>query len=297
MFCEHKNKKGPMPSKKKCDAKPCRRWDPQGLPTNFAMLCSSARRAGKTTLLKSLCIQEPGAWLSRFEDGFITVFAGNEHCASEYRSFIPGKYVHSSLRLDVIQSYWEWCDRQRANQKPLPPCLMIFDDVLVTQSSKKYGVTRTSNNYWLNRIWAEGRHQNISSVLSVQSLSVGLPFIRCSDVFVCFPSAIYAGQDWKMLTENYMPCQDKRTAAQVADCFTQHEAMVCEYFRQTSRRWETRLFWYKVPTDIANYVPDVSAASPRHARGAASDRHWEPGTDGERAGAGPEVGGTGTEAV
>ena len=132
-----------MPSEKKSDSKPCRRWDPQGLPTNFAMLCSSARRAGKTTLLKSLCIQEPGAWLSRFEGGFITVFAGNEHCASEYRS----KYVHSSLRLDVIQRYWEWCDKQRASQKPLPPCLMIFDDVLVTQSSKKYGVTRTSNNY------------------------------------------------------------------------------------------------------------------------------------------------------
>ena len=122
---------------------------------------------------------------------------------------------------------------------------------------KKYGVTRTSNDYWLNRMWAEGRHQNISSVLSVQSLSVGLPFIRCSDAFICFPSAFFAGQDWDMLIKNYMPLQCSKTASQIADCFTQFECMICEYFRQESRRWETRIFWYKVPPNIAKYTPDL----------------------------------------
>ena len=142
---------------------------------------------------------------------------GNEHTANFYRSFIPGKYVHNSLRLDIIEDYWAWCDSMRALRKPIPHSLFILDDVLVTASSKKYNVTRTSQEHWLNRLWAEGRHQNIACVLSVQSLSVGLPFVRCSDVFICFPSAFYAGQDWKMLTENYMPIQSTREASAIAD--------------------------------------------------------------------------------
>ena len=86
-----------------------------------------------------------------------------------------------------------------------------------------------------------------------------------------------------MLTENYMPCQDRKTASQIADCFTQHEALVCEYFRQQSRRWETRIFWYKVPGNIAKYTPDVAAPS------GAGTRRPDTGTRrpdyGERAGA------------
>ena len=252
-------------------SKPCRRWKPEDLPENFAILLCSARRAGKSSLIKSLCCQEPGAWLSRFEDGFIIVFAGNEHCASEYRGFVPGKYVHSSLRLDIIQNYWQFCDKTRAQGNEPPPCLFIFDDILVTQSNKKYKVTRTSNNYWLNRIWQEGRHQNISSVLSVQSLSVGLPFVRCSDVFLCFPSAFYAGQDWKMLCENYMPIQCRKSAAQIADCFTQFEVLCCCYFRQESRRWETRIFWYKISKEMAKYQPDVCRIQTLRTRGKAGD--------------------------
>ena len=132
-------------SKEKKSKKPCRMWEPQGLPENFSMLLCSARRAGKSTLLKSLCLKEPGAWCSRFEEGYIIVLAGNEHAASYYKDFLPGKYVHSSLRLDIIEGYWKWCDETRAKGKALPKTLFILDDVLVTQSSKKYKVTRTSN--------------------------------------------------------------------------------------------------------------------------------------------------------
>jgi hypothetical protein len=200
---------------------------------------------------------------------------GNEHTANFYRAFIPGKYVHNSLRLDIIEEYWAWCDSMRALRKPIPHSLFILDDVLVTASSKKYNVTRTSQEHWLNRLWAEGRHQNIACVLSVQSLSVGLPFVRCSDVFICFPSAFYAGQDWKMLTENYMPIQSTREASAIADCFTQFECMVCQYHKQESRRWETRIKWYKVDKDIALYDAglddriddDLSAVRPRDQSG------------------------------
>jgi hypothetical protein len=213
--------------------------------------------------MKSLCLSEPGAWLSRFSEGFIVLFAGSQHTASEYSSFLPGKYIHIGLREDIIQNYWKWCDQQREEKKPVPPCLFIFDDVLVTTSSKKYNVTRTSNNYWLGRLWQEGRHQNISCVLLSQSLSIALPYVRCSDLFICFPSAFYAYQDVKMLTENYMPCP-KKTAEWISDQFTQYEALVCEYWRQKSRQWQTRIFWYRVSTKIAKY--DADAAFDREPR-------------------------------
>jgi hypothetical protein len=235
--------------------KPVKMWSPQNLPENFAILLVSARRAGKTTLVKSLCIQEPKSWLSQFDDGFIVAFCGNAHCASEYKQFLPGKYVHLGLREDILQNYWKFSDEMREQKKT--KCLFIFDDVLVTTSNKKYGVTRTSNNYWLNRLWAEGRHQNISVLLSVQSLSVALAFIRCSDVFICFPSAFYSGQDQKMLTENYMPIANKKQAEWVVDHFTQHEALVVEYWRQESRLWQSRIFYYKVSNRIAKYNAEI----------------------------------------
>ena len=229
--------------------KPTQLWSPEQIPENFAILLCAARRSGKSTL-RSLLTQEPGAWLSRFEDGFITVFAGNRHAADEYRGIVPGKYVHDSLRLDVIEAYWRWVDEIRAKGKEPPKCLFIMDDVLILQSSKKHGVTRTSNELWLNRLWSEGRHQGISCILSVQSLSVGLPFIRCSDLFICFPSSFYAGQDQKMLEQCYMPIADRKMAKLICESYTQHEAMVCSYWRQVSRKWQTRIFWYKVKRNV-----------------------------------------------
>ena len=69
----------------------------------------------------------------------MVVFAGTAHTAREYSSFIPGKYVHVGLREDIIQKYWAYCDDVRtAGQEP-PQCLFIFDDVMVTQSNKKWG--------------------------------------------------------------------------------------------------------------------------------------------------------------
>ena len=65
------------------------------------------------------------------------------------------------------------------------------------------------------------------------------------------PSAFYAGQDQEMLTKNYMPTPDRRTAELIADCFTQFECLVCEYWRQESRKWQTRIKWFRVPGKIA----------------------------------------------
>ena len=119
----------PSEGKPKFSNKPVRMWRPQDLPENFAILLVSARRAGKTTLVKSLCIQEPKSWLSQFENGFIVAFCGNSHCASEYKQFLPGKYVHTGLREDIIQTYWRYCDELREQEKKPPKCLFIFDDV------------------------------------------------------------------------------------------------------------------------------------------------------------------------
>ena len=207
--------------------------------------------------MKCLCVQEPGSWLSRFEDGYIIGFAGTEHTASEYRSYIPGKYVHVGLRDDIMAGYWNWVEKQRTEKKAIPKTLFIFDDCLVLNSNKKFGVTRTDHNYWLMRIWAEGRHMGISACLCVQQLAVGLRFIRCSDVFLCMPSAFYAGQDQEMLTKNYMPCPNRKTAEWIADCFTQYEILVCEYWRQTSRAWQTRVKWFRVPGNIVTFRPNV----------------------------------------
>lgn len=195
----------------------------------------------------------PGGWLEQFENGFILVFAGNRHCAQEYeRMGVPGKYVHSSLRTDILEEWWNHCNELRDKGKVPPKTLMIFDDVLVTASSKKYKQTRTSQEFYLNKIWSEGRHQEISALLSVQSMTVALPFVRCSDCFLCAPASLYAHQDIKMLTENYCPC-DRKTALALSEKFGAHEFMCCDFFRMTSRNWRGRVFRHKVTKDIVRY--------------------------------------------
>ena len=54
-----------------------------------------------------------------------------------------------------------------------------------------------------------------------------------------------------------MPCP-KKTAEWISNQFTQYEALVCEYWRQKSRKWETRIFWYRVSNKIANYDADTA---------------------------------------
>ena len=177
--------------------------------------------------------------------------AGTEHCAREYSSFLPGKYVHVGFREDILESYWAHCNTLRTQGKEPPPTLLICDDILVTRSSKKHGVTRTSDNFWLNRVYAEGRHQNMSVILSVQSMSIGLPFVRCADLFVTFPSSLFAYQDVKMVCENYVPIGNRKLAESLLDEFTQYEALVVEYWRQSSRRWKERVRWYTVSGNFA----------------------------------------------
>ena len=196
-----------MPKEKKYKS-PLEAWDPNQVVENFSMLCVGSRRAGKSVFIRSMLISREADWLNKFD--FIIVFCGNQHCANEYKKIgVPDKYIHITLKEEVIKEYWEFVDSQLKKSKPIPKTLFLFDDVLCMTSSKKWGKTRTSDCYWLGRLFNEGRHINASCCLVVQQIGIGLRFLRNADVACFFGSAINCGQDLKNIRLHYLPCDSK----------------------------------------------------------------------------------------
>ena len=232
---------------------PLEAWDPSKIVPDWSMLVVGSRRAGKSVLIRSLLLKRPGDWLSKYD--FIVVMAGNGHCAREYqRAGCPEKYIHVGLKEQLISDYWTWVEGQLKEGRPIPKTLWIFDDVLCMTSSKKWSKTRTSDCYWLGRLFNEGRHIRASVCLCIQQIGVGLRFLRCSDVACFFGSALNCGQDVKNVRQHYLPC-DSKTADWILNSCYKHDVIVCEYFRQESRDWKDRIKIYRVSKDIVSYEP------------------------------------------
>jgi hypothetical protein len=240
-----------MTSTEKKYRAPLEAWAPNTMVDDWSMLVVGSRRAGKSVLIRSLLLSRDSDWLKQFD--FIVVMAGNQHCANEYlQAGVPQKYIHVGLQEQVIKDYWEWVDSQLSADKPIPKPLFIFDDVLCMTSSKKWGKTRTSDCYWLGRLFNEGRHIHASVVLVVQQIGIGLRFLRNADVACFFGSAINCGQDLKSIRQHYLPC-DSKTADWILQSCYQHDVIVCEYFRQQSQDWRTKIKLYRVKKQIVNF--------------------------------------------
>ena len=93
--------------------------------------------------------------------------------------------------------------------------------------------------YWLGRIFS-----NISAVLCVQQVGIGLRFIRNSDVAAFFPSALSCGQDVKNVVQHYLPC-DPSTGRWILDSCFKHDIIICSYWKQDTRDWRKKYIFTK----------------------------------------------------
>ena len=60
-----------------------------------------------------------------------------------------------------------------------------------------------------------------------------------------------------MVCENYVPIGNRKLAESLLDEFVQYEALIVEYWRQSSRRWKERVRWYTVSPNFATCCINV----------------------------------------
>ena len=222
-------------------------FDPSEMPEYPFIFVCSARRAGKSSLVRHLV----STYLWERHD-FVIGICGNHHTAQEYirSGVIPEKYCHGSYSQEVLKHWFEKCDSLLKQGKTLPSTLFIIDDALVTNSIK--GETRTTrSDPYLSKLAISGRHYRSSVILIVQSWggSGGISFCRNSDIVLVSPSSLYAGADFENLYKLYMTGTNAKQNKELLDLFGRYDFLVLRYYK-TTRDQSKLLAWYRVPKQL-----------------------------------------------
>ena len=214
----------------------------------FIFVCSS-RRSGKTALINYLILD----YFERKYD-IIVGICGNYHTAREYinSGAIPEKYCHGKYNPDILKNWFEKSEQLLKEGKELPSTLFVLDDVLVLNSVKDKS-RRTSNDPYLSRLATQGRHFKAGVILIVQSWSCALGFCRNSDLVLCSPTSLYAGQDFEQLVKFYMTGTNLAQNKEILELFQKYDFLVLRYYLAT-RDQSKLLSWFRVPKKIAKQL-------------------------------------------
>ena len=122
-------------------------FDPSEMPQYPFIFVCSARRAGKSTLIRNLVANY--LWE---EHDFVIGICGNHHTAHEYirSGVIPEKYCHGRYNQNILKTWFEKCDSLLQRGKKLPNMLFIIDDALITNAVK--GERTTRSDPWLSKL-------------------------------------------------------------------------------------------------------------------------------------------------
>ena len=216
-------------------------FNPEELPEHPFIFLVAPRRAGKTTLVKSLILNH---FWEKYD--IIVGICGNWHCAREYikSGAIVEKYCHGKYNPEILKNWFQKSDEILKSGKDLPKTLFILDDVLVLNSIKNEQ-RRTSNDPYISRLAVQGRHYNAATILIVQSWSVALGYVRNADVVAVSPSSLYAGSDFESLVKNYMTGTNLAQNKEILELFNKHDFLVLRYYLAT-RDQSKLLSWYRV---------------------------------------------------
>jgi hypothetical protein len=224
-------------------------FDPNELPDYPFIFVVASRRAGKSTLVCDLI-------LNYFEDYDLKIgLMGNAHTARQYLNSgaLVENYTHKKYDPKILKNWFREADIQLKKGRDLPKTLFVCDDILQLTAEK--GKLTTRRDPYLNKLATAGRHYNTACILVVQSLSVALNFARNSDCVICSPSSLFAGQDFKTLTENYMTGSFRQENKELLTFFKKYDFLVLKYYK-ASRNQRELLSYYRVNKQSLVFVKD-----------------------------------------
>ena len=222
-------------------------WDPSDLPDYPFIFVVASRRAGKSTLVCDLL-------LNYFDDYDLKIgLMGNAHTARHYteKGALPQDYVHTSYKPKILKEWFRTAEKMLKRGKTLPKTVFVCDDIL--QLTAERGKVTTRADPYLNKLATSGRHYSAACILIVQSVSVALNFVRNSDVVLISPSSLYAGQDYKSVTELYMTGDFKHENKELLSLFKKFDFLVLQYYK-ASRSQDKLLAYYRVNKQSLTYA-------------------------------------------
>ena len=140
------------------------------LPKFFTISVASKRNSGKTVLVSELIKN----LLSHKRVDMCVVMSGSARLNEDY-SFLPPKLVIPFSERILANA---WATQEKKKQKDRQHILFVMDDCLATPEAVR--------NPMLTKIWALGRHVNLSAILISQHTAVLLsPIIKAnSDILL-----------------------------------------------------------------------------------------------------------------
>ena len=140
------------------------------LPRFFTISVASKRNSGKTVLVSELI----RALLKQKKVDMCIVMSGSAKLNDDY-NFLPAKLVIPFSERLLVNA---WNAQEKRKPKDRPHILFVFDDCLASPEAVR--------NPMLTKIWALGRHVNLSAILISQHTAVLLsPIIKAnSDILL-----------------------------------------------------------------------------------------------------------------
>jgi hypothetical protein len=159
-----------------------KRFDPMtALAKPFTMICLGKRNSGKTSLVRDFLFRLNNIGYPR-----VVVFSGTEEATSFYYSIIPKAYIHNGLDLSVLKTVVDAQRKIMASvceaKQQIPVALdtrliIIFDDVSYSKQACR--------NELMNMLFLNGRHYNISIIMTLQYLISLSPEGRSNCDYIC----------------------------------------------------------------------------------------------------------------
>ncbi len=128
---------------------------------NATITLVGARRRGKSILIRDL-YYKIGKHYTK-----VYLFSGTAEAQGSFWDFIPKKNIFYGVDETKLEKIWEEQGREIENSKEtdktkMPHVMIIFDDVINTNSGVR-------NSDFICKLYSNGRHYNILSILATQS--------------------------------------------------------------------------------------------------------------------------------
>lgn len=244
------------------------KWDPGMYPPDGTTVLFGRRRSGKSWLVREL--------IYRYNHLFRQVVVLTNTADNDFwGQYVPFRFIHQYdsfviARVIAHQKAIMAHNKLHADEpdKLINPYMaLILDDIV---SKDKH------HDEWLNTVFYEGRHSNISIFITTQHPRALPPGVRSNaDVAVIFPMWSESDQDtiWKQYCTFF---QDRRDFKLMLLQYTQNQSCVVCFLGDPSINQKQCLYWYKAEeppqfyTSAAEYWKGDHEARTRYLQATAS---------------------------
>ena len=210
----------------------------------ISILSLGCRRAGKSQLNKQLLIEDNLLG----ESDVIYIFTNSFNRQHYMDCGIEEGSIFHTVDSELIEDILQFQEQCRKEKKPMLSITMIFDDIF---GSRKQKTGKLMDS--IEKIWALGRHMNISIVVCLQDIRYASHLLSNTDVAFFFPNSIRK-KTQRDFIKNEIISNYTEDLKKIDECFKnkQHQFTMVHLTTETDK-WDEIVYKGKVPMSIIKY--------------------------------------------